>query len=555
MRKRLPYFLLLLSSLTASAGSSALLVGNAKYPLGSQQLPEIRKEFPLLSRSLRSFLKFEHLDIQYNLDATPMKRELTKFIIGADDSEGIKGKDFCYLHFSGHGLIRGSQILLLPSDSKYHRNSPTMLLETCPLDQILRLIKEHDDVPTLVVIDCCLEGDETQFELSKLTEDCPDNVCLVAPVSIGEQAPAKSLLNKELIRCLKDNELKTWQAVAQNLPNPKTGFSPLIINPEALASVAKTEVIDLDPTEGKAFFTFLNELDPETTPGGTKIHNALGQQFIFCPEGRCTTGSKQDEKGRSNEGDEKPIDRMITPKFLIGSREITQREWKSVFRTNLTEQAGKAFNDANSYRPINQKTIRGYLGAKTPADLVLKKNPELPMYWVNCHEALEFCEELTRIDHDRGFLPKGWEYGLPTEWEWEYACRGGRFAEFDYSTDLSENGWHLGNAFLDYEGVGLSRSLIRITDPAAERGGPHVTGLKLPNPWGLYDCLGNVWELCEREEGAGTGAALNPRRGGSWLANAKFCRPAQRDQVESTFRFIDQGFRICLRETGVDLGR
>lgn len=555
MRKRLLYFLLLLSSLPATAGTAALLVGNAKYPLGSQQLPEIRNELPLVARSLRSFLDFDNLDIQYNLDSIPMKRELEKFIIGAGDSQGIKGKDFCYLHFSGHGIIRGSQILLLPSDSKYHRKSPTMLLDTCPLDQILRLIKEHDEVPTLVVIDCCLEGDEEQFELAKLTEDCPKNVCLVAPVSIGEQAPAKSLLNKELIRCLENNELKTWAAVANNLANPKEGFSPLIINPEALVSVTKTDTIDLDARDGIAFANFLDNFDPDTTPGGSKIHNALGQQFIFCPEGRCKTGSKPDEIGRNNDGREELFDRMISPNFLIGAREITQRDWKSVYRTNLLEQAGKAFNDTANYATINQKTIRDYLSAKTPTDLVLKENPELPMYWVNYHEAMEFCQELTRIDHDRGYLPKAWEYGLPTEWEWEYACRSGHFKSFDHAAELSERGWHFDNAFLDYEGAGLSRSLVKSNNPEGDRSGPHVTGLKLPNSWGLYDCLGNVWELCEREEDGDSGASINPRRGGSWLANAKFARPANRDQVESNFRFIDQGFRICLRKTGAGLDR
>ncbi|MFT6862563.1 MAG: sulfatase activating formylglycine-generating enzyme, partial [Akkermansiaceae bacterium] len=527
MKKRRLYFFLMVGIQILSAETSALLIGNASYPLGTQQLPEIRSELPQVTRSLRRFLKFEEIEMQYNLDTVPMNRSLETFIKGAEKSPGIEGKDFCYLHFSGHGLIEGSQILLLPSDSKYHRDSGNMQLETIPLTRIFAMLEEHDEVPVIVILDCCLEGQKDEFKLSYLEKRCPDNVCLVTPVSIGEEAPAKSLLNQELLRCLADDNLKTWDAVVENLANPKVGFSPLVINSRAVSKVDKEEQVALNRSDGNSLTKVLKELETRQSSAGQKTRNSVGHQLIFCPPGRCQMGSKPGEMGHSPK-DEMVIDRMIPTPFLIGRREVTQGDWKIIFRTNLAEQAEKAFQDDVIYDSMNGRTIRDFFSAKKPTDLVLKEEDELPICWVNSLEAREYCAELTRLEQARGFLPAGWEYGLPTEWEWEYACRGGDFKSFNFETDLSEAGWSGKNSFIEYEGRGLARSTLFPTAPEINEAGPRVVGLKSPNPWGLYDCLGNVWEICEREEGD----HLTPRRGGSWLTNAESCRPANRDQIK-----------------------
>lgn len=549
MKKRLLYFFLIAGVQTLAADTAALLIGNATYPLGTQQLPEIRSELPQVTRSLRSFLKFEAINTQYNLDTAPMNRSLETFIKGAQNSPGIAGKDFCYLHFSGHGIIEGSQILLLPSDSKYHRGSGNMQLETIPLTRVFDMLEEHNDVPVILILDCCLEGQKDTFKLSYLEKRCPENVCLVAPVNIGEVAPAKSLLNQELLRCLKNDELKTWDALVKNLANPAAGFSPFVINANAVAEVKKEEQAAINSSDGKTLSTFLRGLETSQPQAGQKIRNSLGHQLVFCPSGRSETGSLPEEIGHVQK-DEMVINRMIPTPFLIGRREVTQREWKMVFRTNLVEQAEKAFGDDTIYRAMNGKKIREFFSASKASELVLREDNERPVYWVNYSEAREFCAELTRLEKSRGFLPEGWEYGLPTEWEWEYACRSGDHRTFNFKTDLPEAGWHGANSFMEYEGPGFSRASLFPTLPETAKAGPRVVGLKLPNAWGLYDCLGNVWEICEREAGAGDHDALTPRRGGSWLTNGEFCRPASRNNIETGFRFIDQGFRICLRKSG-----
>jgi formylglycine-generating enzyme required for sulfatase activity len=98
---------------------------------------------------------------------------------------------------------------------------------------------------------------------------------------------------------------------------------------------------------------------------------------------------------------------------------------------------------------------------------------DAPVDWVQGQAATEFCAKLTEIDRDAGILSKDWEYRLPIETEWDYACRAGTSGAA-YGP-LDSIAWHFGNA--------------------DQR--PHPVGEKAPNPWGFYDMLGNVWEMCQ----------------------------------------------------------
>ena len=105
------------------------------------------------------------------------------------------------------------------------------------------------------------------------------------------------------------------------------------------------------------------------------------------------------------------------------------------------------------------------------------KGPDLPVESVSWHEAMAFCEKLTQREREAGRLPEGYEYTLPTEAQWEYACRAGtttRFSFGDSDSDLGDYGWYGGNSSYT----------------------THPVGEKLANPWGLYDMHGNVQEWC-----------------------------------------------------------
>ena len=161
------------------------------------------------------------------------------------------------------------------------------------------------------------------------------------------------------------------------------------------------------------------------------------------------------------------------------------------------------------------------------------------MVEVNWHGAVAFCKWLTQRERAAGRLPAGYEYRLPTEAEWEYACRAGTTTRFhfgDSARALRDYAWYSSNA----------------------GGRTHEVGQKKPNQWGLYDMHGNVWEWCHdwyADEYPG-GTVTDPSgpqsatdrvyRCGSWYDTARNCRAANRYGRRPGFANIDVGFRVAL---------
>ncbi|MDR1902679.1 MAG: formylglycine-generating enzyme family protein [Treponema sp.] len=260
--------------------------------------------------------------------------------------------------------------------------------------------------------------------------------------------------------------------------------------------------------------------------------------FVHIPGGTYTRGSPAWEVGRW--GDEGPQHQVTVSSFYMGKYEVTVGEFGH-------------FVNATGYKTTAETSGVGYVwrgGSWTQKTNANWKNPYFnqgekhPVVLISWYDAIEYCnwlseqENLTPV-YTRSGNSVTWNrgvngYRLPTEAEWEYACRAGTTAA--YSTGLS-----------------ISTSQANYGDTGATKN----VGSFAPNVWGLYDMHGNAWEWCwdlkgDYSDGAQTdpeGAASGPSRvlrGGSWCNNAYNVRSAFRGSLDPANRYINNSFGFRL---------
>ncbi len=239
--------------------------------------------------------------------------------------------------------------------------------------------------------------------------------------------------------------------------------------------------------------------------------NAIGMRLAPIPAGRGTIGSPTSEPGRNS--DERSVEVEFTRPLWMSATEVTQAEWAAVM--------GEDYVPPEGIHP-NESAGRRFMG------------PTLPAY-VSWSEAAEFCRRLSR--KERAY------YRLPTEAEWEYACRAGTTSAFHVGAELS-------SAQANIE-PGSGGDAV----PSARR--PLPVASFPPNPWGLYDMHGNVMEWCaDWKEPYSIGPLTDPEgpakgsvrvlRGGSWDSDARFARSANRWANPEGVRTDYIGFRVVL---------
>jgi formylglycine-generating enzyme required for sulfatase activity len=230
--------------------------------------------------------------------------------------------------------------------------------------------------------------------------------------------------------------------------------------------------------------------------------------MIWIEPGTFTMGSPEDELGRYS--DETQHEITLTQEYWLGKFEVTQTQYEAVMGTNPS----------------------------------WNKGADLPVEGVTWYDAMEFCATLTKIEKAAGRLPEGYEYTLPTEAQWEYACRAG-------TTTALNSGKNLSNVFESPE-VNEVGWYIYNSDVTT-----HPAGQKQPNAWGLYDMHGNVYEWCLDWYGAYPAEAVTDPtgpetgsnrvvRGGGWNVFANGCRSAYRDKNTSALISSNYGFRVAL---------
>jgi formylglycine-generating enzyme required for sulfatase activity len=267
--------------------------------------------------------------------------------------------------------------------------------------------------------------------------------------------------------------------------------------------------------------------DPTTASQARRFYRALcltnfnpdPARMAWIPPGTFTMGSPTNEVDSDN--DERPQTVVtLTRGFYMSKYETTQREYLAVMGTNPSYFPG----DTN--RPVEQ---------------------------VSWDDATNYCGRLTARERQAGRLTNGWVYRLPTEAEWEYACRAGTTTAFHYGNAL--RGWMANfNSYIEYD---AAMGDIYVSNPASYLGRTTAVGSYQPNGFGLYDMQGNVWEWCQDWHGAYPGGSVtNPTgassgsfrvlRGGSWSGSAGGCRAAYRCGVWPGLRRYDFGFRSVL---------
>jgi formylglycine-generating enzyme required for sulfatase activity len=238
---------------------------------------------------------------------------------------------------------------------------------------------------------------------------------------------------------------------------------------------------------------------PATTNNPTHVElpesaSAIGMDFKLIPAGTFIMGER-----------DKPHEVTLTQPFKMGVHEVTQAQYQQVMGNNPSE----------------------FKGANNPVEMV------------SWEDAVKFCRKLSALPAEKA---AGNVYRLPTEAEWEYACRAGTTTKYSFGDDESD--------LADYAWYG---------DNSGSK--THPAGVKQPNAWGLYDMHGNVWEWCQDWYGDySSGAVRDPTgpssgssrviRGGSWSFTAEFCRSASRDWYLPSSRNYSFGFRVSLSPSG-----
>ena len=251
------------------------------------------------------------------------------------------------------------------------------------------------------------------------------------------------------------------------------------------------------------------------------VRDVQGVRFGWCPPGTFLMGSPPGETGRR--ADEAPVDVTLTRGFWMAAGETTQGEWRRI-------------HGARTARPL---TATFGLG------------DDLPVYWVSHLDAEAYCRAFTDKARTAGVLPDGWTCRLPTEAQWEYACRAG-------TTTATAFGDRLDRADANFSGAPLNGGS---DGPSAGKATP-VRSFRA-NPWGLHDMHGNVFEWCRdwyhpqlpggvdpdvQVKGPANrdGSYSRVRRGGAWNDPGVFCRSAQRFRYEPERSSDHIGFRVVL---------
>ncbi|MBY0228053.1 MAG: SUMF1/EgtB/PvdO family nonheme iron enzyme [Gemmataceae bacterium] len=251
-----------------------------------------------------------------------------------------------------------------------------------------------------------------------------------------------------------------------------------------------------------------------------RIANSVGMEFAYVPPGRSLQGAPKEEKG--NDGNERLRAVVLTRPCYLGIHEVTQKQYRRLMKDDPSAFSAKGKRAAE---------VRGL------------DTDDFPVESVSWEDAVAFCEVLSRLPDER---KAGRAYRLPTEAEWEHACRAGTRTAFAFGDRLSSRQANFdgGKPYDAPKGPWLRR--------------PCPVGSHKPNAWGLHDMHGNVreWTLDRYERDLPPGPLVDPTgpetgrqrvvRGGAWSFGGDDQRSARRRPGPPGHKSENLGFRVLL---------
>ncbi len=443
-----------------------------------------------------------------------MNRAISQF--GAKLSEA--GKDAVgLLYYAGHGLQVGGENYLIPIDAEIEREAD-VATNGVNLNTVLRQMGDAGNRLNIVILDACRDNPfvtrSWRTQSTGLAEIRAASGTFIAfataPGSVASDGSGKNGLYteallgalarpgipiestfKEVLRTVRDRSGGKQLPWTSSLLDGDFYFVP------ASSTGATTAETGNPPPGGRENSkSAKTAVLPRASKAGETFKTGEGIELVFVPAGEFDMGSPATETGR--ESQEGPVHRVrLSKSFWIGKCEVTQAQWEAVMGNNPSH---------------------------------FKGCPDCPVEQVSWNDCRAFLDKLNA----GGSIIR---YDLPTEAEWEYACRAGSTGPYALGK-LDYAAWYDGNSGQK----------------------THPVGTKAPNLWGIHDMHGNVWEWCADRFGGNyyaTGQPNDPTgpldgsrrvvRGGSWYVLAVNCRSAIRGGVTPDTTDYATGFRVVVR--------
>jgi formylglycine-generating enzyme required for sulfatase activity len=463
-------------------------------------------------------------------------------------------EDTVLVALAGHGISgtikeagkEKDESFFCPSDAQLNDNDTLI-----GLSQLFRDLGDCGAAVKLLLVDACRNDPKKgrNVDIDALPKP-PRGTAALFSCSTGERAFETGKLGKghgvffyHVLQGLRgeaknrDGEV-TWGGLAEHVTRSVTRQVPKLIGGGARQTPElKVNLRGESPVLVAALGSEVVREKTEEKPGkakvvegwGKEVINSIGMKLVRIPKGTFQMGSPADD---FHEKDEQQHEVEITKDFYLGIHEVTQAQYQKVMGSNPS----------------------WFCASGVGKDKVKEMSTDdFPLENVSHTDAVAFCRKLSEMPAEKR---AGRKYRLPTEAEWEYACRGGAAFSNRFTFRVFHFGYSLSSKQANFDGNYPYGSADK--GPNLER--TCKVGQYDKNPFGLYDMHGNVWEWCADWYSAdyyGKSPRRDPLgpsegserviRGGGWDSDGGHCRSARRNNSRApAFRNLNLGFRVAL---------